>query len=290
MLILKTAIDQYLLNSSITKSDKTYIWEEKTFRSFYRFCQDEHICDLNEISRNLILQFINFERKRGLSAITINKKIDLIKRMTNFHDCTNDSLKIKKMRIPKKVVDRLSDNELSQLLRYLDNLDETNGNNAVYKILFKFILDSGVRIDEALNIKKVNVNTKHKVILLEHAKFMKERFVDYSDFTSKYIDEMLSLHDGEFLFWNIRLNRKLNYDSDVQYFYRKISKELNTKRFTAHKLRHTFASISAQNGMNILSLKEILGHDHIRTTQINMHADRSKTKDDYKKYSPFSSK
>jgi len=287
---LKKAINDYLINSYATKKNNTYKWEDKTFRSFSYFAQKHGIHNTEDLDKNVLLDYIGYEKNRGLENITLNKKISLIKRMLNYHEIASPILNIKKLREKKKTVNRLSDDELKLLLRYLKSLDFKNPNNFVYSTLYRFILDSGVRIHEAINIKKSNINFKHKVILLEETKYSKERFVDFSNFTSKDLLKIYNSHIGDYLFWNILKNRKLDYDSDIQYFYRKIKKEANIQKLTAHRLRHTFASISAQNGMNILSLKEILGHENLRTTQIYLHADRKKTKEDYNKYSPFSNK
>ncbi|MDY0278606.1 MAG: site-specific integrase [Acholeplasma sp.] len=287
---LNKAVNDYLLNSYATKKNNTYKWEEKTFRSFSFFTLKHNIHTTDDLNNNVMFDYIGYEKKRGLQNVTLNKKISLIKRMLNYHDIDSSILKIKKLREKKKTVDRLSDNELKLLFQYLKSLDLTIHNNYVYSTLYRFILDSGVRIHEAINIKKNNVNFDHQVIHLEETKYSKERFVDFSTFTKKDLIKLSHMHNGEYLFWNINKNRKISYDSDIQYFYRKINKESNIKGLTAHRLRHTFASISAQNGMNILSLKEILGHENLRTTQIYLHADRKKTKQDYNKYSPFSQK
>jgi len=286
---IDTAIQDYLLNSYATKKQNTCVWEEKTFRSFRGFAEKYKIEKLEKLDKKALLDYIGFEKSRGLQNVTLNKKIDLIKRMMQYHEISTNITSVKKLRETKKTVDRLSDDELSLLFEYLNNLDENVGNNFVYKTLFYFILDSGCRIDETLKIKKDSVNFKHRVIHLSETKFSKERFVDFSSFTELSLKKMYEIHQGDNLFWNIDKNRRVDYNSDIQYFYRKITKELGIKKMTSHRLRHTFASISAQNGMNVLSLKEILGHENIRTTQIYMHANRNKTKDDYIKYSPFAS-
>lgn len=285
---IENAIKEYLMNSYATKKNNTCIWEEKTFRSFIHFALKHKIENTENLTRIVLLDYIGFEKERGLQNVTLNKKISLIKRMLNYNEIDSPIMNIKKLREKKKTVDRLSDDELQLLFQYLNSLDLSNPNNYVYKTLYRFILDSGVRIHEAINIKKCNINFDHQVILLEQTKFDKERFIDFSRFTKVDLLKVYNMHEGDYLFWNINKNRKIDYDSDIQYFYRKIKKESNMQKLTAHRLRHTFASISAQNGMNILSLKEILGHENLRTTQIYLHANRTTTKKDYDRYSPFS--
>lgn len=282
-------INNYLYNSKATKSIKTYIWEEKTFRSFKSFCVKHRINKLESLNKNVLLDYIGFEKERGLMNSTLNKKIKLIKRFIVYNGVENDLLSVKTLREKKNTVDMLSDEEIRVLFNYLDTLDLSISNNLIYKTLYYFLFDTGVRIDEALNVEINNIDLINKTILLEVTKFSKERIVDFSDNTLNMIIDLINQSKGKYLFWNKNKNRKILYDSDIQYFYRKIIKETGYKRLTAHRIRHTFASIAAQNGMNVLSLKEILGHDNIKTTQRYLHANRTKTKNDYMKYNPLDS-
>lgn len=282
-----TAIENYLINSHATKSIKTYLWEEKTFRSFKFFCNKHNVQEMEHLDKHVLLDYIGFEKERHLMNSTLNKKIKLIKRLFVYNSIKSDITNVKTLREKKHTVDRLSDDELKILFQYLNNLDLEIGNNYIYKTLYYFLFDTGVRIDESLHIKKENINFEKKIILLDITKFSKERIIDFSTRLEPMLKKCFELSKGIYLFWNIMKNRKLDYDSDVQYFYHKIKKETKCAKLTAHRLRHTFASISAQNGMNILSLKEILGHDNLRTTQKYLHANRKKTKSDFESYSPL---
>lgn len=285
---IKIAIQNYLYNSKVTKNLKTYYWEEKTFRSFISFCDKHEVDHIEQINKIVLLDYIGFEKERGLMNSTLNKKIKLVKRLFIYNDIKTDIMTVKTLREKKKTVDSLTHDEIKLLFNYLDDLDDTVGNNYMYKTLYYFLLDSGCRIDESLKIKKENISFDQKVILLQETKFSKERFIDFSNKTKPMLKKCFELSKGEYLFWNISKNRQLNYDSDIQYFYRKIRKETGLIKLTSHRLRHTFASLSIQNGMNLLTLKEILGHENIRTTGRYLHADRNKTKIGHEKYSPFS--
>ncbi len=287
IMLVTNAVHDFLMNSFAVKNRKTYDWEKKTFQSFLTFSIKQNIRKLEHLNRNVLYDYLGSERDRGLQNVTLNKKLSLVQRLLEFHRIQTDISQIRRLREKKRTVDKLSDEELSILFEYLNDLDINVGNNLVYKTLYYFILDSGCRIDETLHIKKENISLTHRTTLLEKTKFDKQRFIDYSSFVSDMLNELYEKHDGELLFWNLRLNRPLDYNSDIQYFYRKMRKETGMKKLTSHRLRHTFASLSIQNGMNILSLKELLGHVSLRTTQRYLHADRKKTKSDYDKYSPF---
>jgi integrase len=166
-------------------------------------------------------------------------------------------------------------------------LDDKVPNNYVYKVLYYLLFDTGVRINEALNIKKTNIDYDHNVIHLEVAKYDKERIIDFSSKLKPMITKLSNMHLGNYLFWNLSKDRQLDYDSDVQWLYRKMKLDspLEFRHITAHRIRHTFASMCVKNGMNLLSLKEILGHENLRTTNVYLHSDRKTTKKDYDEYS-----
>jgi site-specific recombinase XerD len=50
---------------------------------------------------------------------------------------------------------------------------------------------------------------------------------------------------------------------------------LDAEKYSAHKLRHTAATLMLQNGVDVRTLQELLGHDHLNTTQIYTHVDNT---------------
>ena len=53
---------------------------------------------------------------------------------------------------------------------------------------------------------------------------------------------------------------------------------LDSTKYSAHKLRHTAATLMLQNGVDVRTLQEVLGHDHLNTTQIYTHVDNDDLK------------
>ena len=286
---IQTGIKNYLADSKATKKLKTYIWEEKTFRSFKRFADRREIKDMEHLDRTVLLDFITSEKLKHLANTTINNKIKLIKRMVIYNGIESNLLSVKSLREKKRTVNDLSNRELIYLFEYVNALDFNVPNNFVYRVMIYFLFDTGVRINECLNIKKKNIDFVNRVIHLEVAKFDKERIIDFSLKLEPMIKRLYDMHVGPYLFWNITKDRQLDYDSDVQWFYRKMKLESpkEFRKITAHRIRHTFASMCSRNGMKILSLKEILGHSDIRTTNVYLHSNRKDTKRDYKKYNPL---
>lgn len=286
---INEAIELFLLSAKAVNNPRTVKWKKMSLNRFKDFCNTiKNIEKLEDLSINLIYEYIAYE-KSFTEAVTTNKKINLLRDFFRMFDYDIGMHKVKSLTVKRKLVDRLSDEELSILFNYLDNLEiSTDNNNLVYKSLFYFLIDSGCRINETLSIKKENINFNNNVIkLVDNIKFEKERFVFFSDFSKPYLKKLFILSDNEYLFNNLRLKRKLDYDSDVQYFLRKTRKELKINGIRPHRLRHTFATISLQNGMSLMSLQRILGHESLKSTQIYLHSDYRTAKNDYDNFSPF---
>ena len=61
---------------------------------------------------------------------------------------------------------------------------------------------------------------------------------------------------------------------------------LDSSQYSSHKLRHTAATLMLQNGVDVRTLQEVLGHDHLNTTQIYTHVVKRQLKDVYQKAHP----
>ena len=170
------------------------------------------------------------------------------------------------------------------LPRYLD-LDESvellssvEGKNATrdYCILTLF-LNCGLRISELVNLNVTDVRDNQLRVL---GKGNKERMLFLNDACQEAIQEWmidrdaLALIDKNALFVTLQ-NRKRITTAAVHKLVKKhiAAAGLDSTQYSAHKLRHTAATLMLQNGVDVRTLQEVLGHDHLNTTQIYTHID-----------------
>ena len=170
------------------------------------------------------------------------------------------------------------------LPRYLD-LDESvellssvEGKNATrdYCILTLF-LNCGLRISELVNLNVTDVRGNQLRVL---GKGNKERMLFLNDACQEAIQEWmidrdaLALIDKNALFVTLQ-NRKRITNAAVHKLVKKhiAAAGLDSTQYSAHKLRHTAATLMLQNGVDVRTLQEVLGHDHLNTTQIYTHID-----------------
>lgn len=164
-------------------------------------------------------------------------------------------------------------------------------NNEYLKIrnllLLEILFDTGLRVSEAVNIKISDIDLKnHSLKVL--GKGNKERIVYFGDYAVTYLEEYFALRknikskDNEYLFWNKdyqKLTRR-----GAEYLINNIAKKaLLKQRITPHTLRHSFATEMLNNGCDIRSVQELLGHKSLSTTGIYTHVTNDVVRQEYLK-------
>lgn len=132
----------------------------------------------------------------------------------------------------------------------------------------------GLRVEEMATIKIENIYpNEHKLKVL--GKGNEERYTILPDIVTKYLrfyckEKHITQKQG-YLFKGINEHEHINCKSIINYFSTlKIAYDLD-KNISFHTLRHSFATYYLMNGGNIITLKNMLGHSHLNTTNIYLH-------------------
>lgn len=175
-----------------------------------------------------------------------------------------------KLRQNKPTIEVIPKRTIKRIFNHYEN----NLNNQVdlrSYIMFRLLLETGVRIYELLNIKVEDI---HKELLTIHVKITKtkeERFVLISKTTMGYIEIYIYkyLIKGHLL-QNLSGN-KLSYRA-VDKLISRLKRKLRINRsISHHKWRHTFANNYIANGGDTASLQRLLGHRNLSTTEKYLH-------------------
>ena len=146
-----------------------------------------------------------------------------------------------------------------------------------YAILLLF-LSCGIRRSELVGLNISDVYDDHIRVL---GKGNKERIVYFGASCKEAIDaymverRQIELSDNRALFGSRDHNRIS--ESAVHRLVKKhiIEAGLDPERFSAHKLRHTAATLMLQNGVDVRTVQEVLGHEHLNTTEIYTHIENA---------------
>ncbi len=144
-------------------------------------------------------------------------------------------------------------------------------NHAIYSV---FIF-AGLRKGELLNLKLADVDIENLSIFVRQGKGSKDRVIPMSYTLAQslktYVDERKRLNKTCPEFFS-SLNRNVGFtDSGLKNLTKKM-KDVSKIKFSAHKLRHTFATLMLEGGCDIYSLSRMMGHSDIKTTAIYLAA------------------
>lgn len=195
----------------------------------------------------------------------------------------NPALKLEYPKIDSRLPIYLTLNETYKLLKTCEDVPDQNArdkylNKRDYAILMIF-LNCGMRLSElvSLNIDSINEDNSINII----GKGNKERQVYLNGSTYEAVQNYLKIrphnekvNDDNALFISNKFNRLSK--SAVQDMVKKrvIMAGLDPKKYSVHKLRHTAATLMYKYGdVDILTIKEVLGHSNVATTQIYTHLD-----------------
>ncbi|MFU2157849.1 MULTISPECIES: site-specific tyrosine recombinase/integron integrase [Caldisericum] len=149
-----------------------------------------------------------------------------------------------------------------------------------------FLIYTGVRVGELINIKIEDVNLNENYVRIK-GKGDKERFVPISLELSNILRQHLNeRHYSEYLFESKR--QKKFSPLTIQLMVKRYAKEAGIqKKITPHKLRHTFATLALESGISPITIGELLGHSSLNTTMKYTHVTNKLATEAVKKISEF---
>lgn len=258
-----------------------------TLEEFYEFLKK----DLKKVTENDINKYKEYLNKKD-SAKTINHHLNVLTSFYNFllieeAILTSPLENIDKLKVKKSLPKVLSKEEINQLL----DVDLINKYSYRDKAMIELMYSSGLRISELVNIKMYDIDLDMGTIRIM-GKGSKERIVPVGEIAIQYLKlyineyrSLLNKKNSDYLFLNNRgtgISRQ-SFFKTIQSLA--IKKNIKIK-FTPHTLRHSFATHMLENGADLRSIQELLGHSDISTTQIYTHVSNNVKKENYIKYHP----
>lgn len=260
-MLLETMKLNYLNNVKVNLSDGTFRCYKCHLDYIINWLNTRNIHSSLDINSNILESFILDQHHNNIKNSTINKRIKPFKLMFRFNKVDNEILATQKLKEDKSTFSALTNFELSILVDYLNNANLKLQN----RLLIFLLIDTGVRVNELLNIKVKNINFFNNTILLETTKTKMNRIVPFTNATSIILKEYLVNHHQEMLF-------TIKY-SAVSSLFDRIKNILGLTKFHPHMLRHTLASKLHKNGVSVIMIKEIMGHTNVTTTERYIHFD-----------------
>ena len=288
------------LKLNLNFSNYTLIAYKHDIDVFFDFVNEKDL-DFENFSRTNIRDFIKYRLDKKDSIRTVKRRISALNKfyeylVKNNYIQTNNFVGIRLKSRENTLPNILFESQINRLL------DENNKRTDFYKerdqAILELMFSSGIRCSETINLKLTDVNFSLDVALI-NGKRNKQRYVPFSPNAKQalisYIENTRKVlmnkspnyEDKKYLFLN-KNGSKLSARG-LEYIFKTITLKTGISfdfSFHPHSLRHTFATHLLNNGADIKTIQELLGHSSLNTTQIYTHVSLEKLKEDYNKYFP----
>lgn len=259
--------DEYLKYAKLRFS-KSYVERsiEPAFKFLIDFAGDVPLkqLDLKTLDNFIINKYNSTKSGAALYYRTLKAAFSKAVNWNYLYD--NPLKKIKAPKVPKSNPVFISEAELNLILEKTTNQNLKN--------IFTVAFYTGMRLSEILNMKFSWIDTQQNIITLKNSidfttKSKKERIVPIHPRIASIVI-ILNSNADDFIF-NHKSDIKFNEDYVSKQFKKALRAANLNDDIHFHTLRHSFASNLVQRGVNLYVVKELLGHEDIKTTQIYSH-------------------
>ena len=272
-------------------SNNTVVAYRNDLETFKLFCLDHYeISNIAVVTYPIIRDWIINLSEKNLSPLTINRKISSLSKYYDF------LLKIqvnkvsplknhKRLKVQKKLIIPFSEDEVFKIIDVFSKDFEGKRNLLIVDTLYS----TGIRRDELINIKLNDIFLSENLIKVL-GKRNKERLVPVLASLNKrikdYLDFRNEIHSNSSSLFITKKGKSIG-PSLVYRVVKKYFSKVSTKvKSSPHVLRHSFATHMLNNGADINSIKEMMGHSSLASTQIYTKIKLPKIINDYKKNHP----
>ena len=276
-------VDKFLffLKVELNYSELTIKSYQLDLTDFFGYIESKKINYLT-ITNHDVRGYLKYLDSCNLKNSTISRRISTLRTFYNYlvdENIVENNVfhNVKNPKLEKKLPNYLNYNEMEELLESID-ISTTEGLEK--RLLIEMFYSTGCRVSEMINVKISDIDFTNKTIRIM-GKGSKERIVYFGDYASKYLDNYLSkVKCDKYLFTN-KKGEKLTVN-EVEQIVKDIMKHILIKtHVTPHTLRHTFATHLLNNGADIKTVQELLGHANLSTTGIYTHVSSDRLKDIY---------
>ena len=256
---------------------------------FKKFLNDDNY-DINKISRKQIRAFLSSEFDKKFSDRTIARRLASIKSYFKFmvkseQIYSNPSENIRSPKIARSLPNFI-DRKVIDLL--MDSPDENTEIGLRDKTMLELFYSTGMRLSELVSLNHGSVDYKNNLIRL-FGKGSKERLVPFGNRAKLYLEKYtISNKNKDFnkpLFISKREKRisKRTVQRRISMYIKLVA---DGNQLGPHILRHSFATHLIENGASIRTVKDLLGHSNLSSTQVYTHIQPEKIKQTYKQAHP----
>lgn len=289
----KKLLSDYIIELKTIKQrdkDTTVNSYSEDIYKYLEYMESKNISSALDISYNNLLDYLKYLDDNKYEVSSVARKIVSIKAFHKYlsenYNVVDISTKINTPKFYRKLPNILTIEEVDNLLDIKLDTPFDYRNKAMLELMYS----SGLRVSELINLELSDIDLNNNYVRC-FGKGSKERIVPIGEYSSKYLsiyineyrDSMKKGYYTEKIFLN-------NHGKEMtrQGFFKiikKIAKDKDiNKNITPHMLRHSFATHLLNNGADLRTIQEMLGHSSISTTQIYTNVTNDILKENYDLY------
>ncbi len=292
---MESSIQNFIayLHETKNTSANTEVSYKRDLMKFVKFQNSRGISDFNSITEQDLKDYIDYLSDQNFKAATISRSIASIKALFHFLKGQGEidkdiSVSLHAPKIEKKVPEIMTQEQIDALL------SQPSGNTPKDirdKAMLELLYATGIRVTELITLKVADLNMSNNTVMLHDAR--KTRTVPFGrparEALNRYLDgtreNMIEDKGSEVLFANCsgQTMSRQGFWKLIKYYARKAGIEAD---ITPHTLRHSFAAHLVENGADLKSVQEMLGHSDISTTQVYANMNQNHLREVYAKSHP----
>ncbi len=292
---MEQSIDRFItyLHNVKNTSANTEMSYRRDLKKVMAFLRSKGLTELVDVTAEDLQAYIISMNEQNFAAATVSRNIASIKAF--FHFLCQENLiakdvsdNLKAPKIEKKMPEILTTDEV---IRLLEQPSGDSPKEIRDKAMLELLYATGIRVTELITLKVSEVNLSMSFIVCKDSH--KERVIPFGmaaknalvKYMSEARDKMLEDKSSDILFANCSgssMSRQ-GFWKLIKYYSKKAG---ITTDITPHTLRHSFAAHLVENGADLRSVQEMLGHSDISTTQIYANMNHNRIREVYAKAHP----
>jgi len=276
-------------------SNNTEMSYRRDLKKVRKYLEEKHVNEVKEITREDLNAYILYLKENQFAAATISRNIASIKAFFAFLVkeglvAEDVSVSLKSPKIEKRVPEVMT---MEDVVRLLEQPCGDSPKEIRDKAMLELLYATGIRVTELINLKVTDVNLQMGFIICRDG--AKERIIPFGKEAKHALlhyfdgarDAMVEKEGSDALFVNCsgQSMSRQGFWKLIKFYAKKAG---IMEDITPHTLRHSFAAHLVENGADLRSVQEMLGHSDISTTQIYANMNHNHIREVYAKAHPRS--
>lgn len=295
MTIKQKFLNYLLLEKNCSeRTVRNYDLDLKLFESY--FINLDARLSWESVDSDVIRDWIESMMDRGNSATSINRRLSALRSFYRFALSRNivDADPVHGVDGPKRqrALPRfVKEREMDVLFASFENLDRSFGNVLAHAVMLTFYW-TGLRVSELIGLDDGDVDLLQQKMKVT-GKRNKQRVVPFGGEPARVLEEYVAVRNAcverrDSAFFVTGKGRRITYYNIRKIVSDSLGSVSTLSRRNPHVLRHTYATAMLNNGAGIESVRKLLGHDSVATTEIYTHVTFEKLKETYETAHPRS--